>query len=171
MRATIWRHLPAMATRGVRLDVSLAEGLRRVPRRADLRRWVAAAADVAGATGVVSLRIMDEVEMRELNARYRGRDKPTNVLSFPADDASSGPRLLGDLALCAPVVEREAQAQGKALADHYAHLVVHGVLHLLGFDHETDDDAADMEAKEVAVLAQLGIADPYADRSAAGAGA
>jgi probable rRNA maturation factor len=153
-----------MPKRDVPIDVSVAEGMRRVPRRADLRRWIEAAAAAAGVAGAVSVRIMGEAEMRDLNSRYRGRDKATNVLSFPADAAAAGPRLLGDLALCAPVVEREAAEQGKAIADHYAHLVVHGILHLAGFDHENDADAAVMEAKEIAVLAALGIADPYGAR-------
>jgi probable rRNA maturation factor len=151
-----------MATRAVRLEVSVAEGLRRVPRRADLRCWVEAAAAAKGAAGTVSMRVMDESEMRALNARFRGKDRATNVLSFPADAATAGrARVLGDLALCAPVIEREAHEQGKTPAEHWAHLVVHGVLHLLGYDHETASDARVMEAQEVAVLADLGVVDPY----------
>jgi probable rRNA maturation factor len=151
-----------MPTRGVSVEVSVATDVAAAPRRADLRRWAAAAAAEVGVSGVVSIRVMGEDEMRDLNARYRGRDKATNVLSFPAQSPPrGGPRLLGDLALCQPVVEREAAEQGKPLADHYAHLVVHGVLHLAGFDHEAAADAEVMEAREIAVLARLGVADPY----------
>jgi probable rRNA maturation factor len=154
-----------MAKRPARLEVSVAPGLEaRAPGRTELRRWVEAALADAGRGGVVSIRLMDEQEMRALNAAFRGQDKPTNVLSFPADEPRGA--LLGDLALCVPVVERESMEQGKAVTAHYAHLVVHGVLHLLGHDHERDDEAARMEAKEVAILAALGIADPYAMRAA-----
>ena len=106
--------------------------------------------------------------LQALNARWRGRDAPTNVLSFPAD-ASAAPHL-GDLALAYGVCAAQAQAQGKALGDHLQHLVVHGVLHLLGFDHESDEAGAEeMEALERTVLARLGVADPYAaEREAVG---
>ena len=95
-----------------------------------------------------------------LNHRYRGRDYATNVLTFVYDDVAS---LAGDIVLCAPAVRREAQAQHKSLTAHYAHLVIHGMLHLQGYDHERDEDAARMEARERALLAGLGYRDPYAD--------
>jgi probable rRNA maturation factor len=158
-----------MAKRAARLEISVAAGLeRRAPRRADLERWVEAAFAVTGRSGVVSVRLMDDEEMRVLNRGFRGQDKATNVLSFPAESPAGAPGadLLGDLALCVPVVEREAQEHGKTAAAHYAHLVVHGVLHLLGWDHEDDDEAAAMEAKEVEILATLGIGDPYRIRAA-----
>ena len=110
----------------------------------------------------LSLRIVDCDEMRDLNRRYRGKDRPTNVLSFPADlpDVVNLP-LLGDIAICAPVVRREALEQGKPLAAHWDHMLIHGVLHLLGFDHESDAEAAVMEALETQALQQLGWPCPY----------
>jgi probable rRNA maturation factor len=114
----------------------------------------------------VSLRLTDDSEVRELNRLYRNQDKPTNVLSFPADDETlampgDAPRLLGDVVVAFGVTAAEAGGEGKSLADHLVHLVVHGMLHLLGFDHEDDSDAAVMEAAEVDILRELGVADPY----------
>ncbi|HYA72130.1 MAG TPA: rRNA maturation RNase YbeY [Roseiarcus sp.] len=107
--------------------------------------------------------LADDAHIRDLNARWRGLDKATNVLSFPAaEPANIGQaRLLGDIVLAFETVAREAAAEEKALADHYRHLVVHGFLHLLGFDHETEVDAQRMEATETRILARLGVADPY----------
>ncbi len=121
----------------------------------------AAEAALDGSTGArgVAILLADDGELQELNRRYRGKDAPTNVLSFPA--APSAAPHLGDLALAWGVCAREAQAQGKPLADHLQHLVVHGVLHLLGFDHEAEDEAETMEALERVVLARLGVDDPY----------
>ena len=116
----------------------------------------AAARDLA-----VVLRFVGAREGRQLNARYRNRDYATNVLTFVYDDAV--PRA-GDIVVCVPVVTREARAQGKTLRAHLAHLIVHGMLHLQGYDHERGADAARMEAREVALLARLGYRDPYADR-------
>ena len=131
-----------------------------LPRRATLRRWALAAArrDLA-----VTLRFVGAREARRLNARYRNRDYATNVLTFVYDDVV--PRT-GDIVLCVPVVTREARAQGKTLRAHLAHLIVHGMLHLQGYDHERGADAARMEAREVALLARLGYRDPYAARGA-----
>ncbi|MDJ0654657.1 MAG: rRNA maturation RNase YbeY [Xanthomonadales bacterium] len=115
---------------------------------------------VAG--GGVDIRIVDEPEMSATNRQYRGREGPTNVLSFPAElhpDVESP--LLGDLLICAPLVEREAREQGKSTEDHLAHLVTHGALHLLGYDHENDEDAAGMEAEEARLLARIGVSNPY----------
>jgi probable rRNA maturation factor len=114
----------------------------------------------------ISVRIVDEDESRGLNREYREKDRPTNVLSFAADIGSYAPdeaaRPLGDIVICAPVVEREALEQGKALVDHWTHLIVHGTLHLLGFDHEGEAEAMEMEAVEREILAARGVADPYA---------
>lgn len=122
--------------------------------RPRVRRWVQAALT---ASAQVTVRVVDEVEGRALNRDYRSKDYATNVLTF---DYSREP-VVADIVLCAPVVEREAREQGLDLADHYAHLVVHGVLHAQGMDHERVADARRMQAREVAVLAFLGVADPY----------
>ena len=135
-----------------------------VPSSTSFRHWVAAA--LAGArrkrATELCVRIVDEIEGRALNLDYRGRDYATNVLSFPVDlPQGIALPLIGDIVLCAPVVTREAHEQGKAQRDHYAHLTVHGVLHLLGFDHESDSGAMRMEALEVRILSGLGIGNPY----------
>lgn len=110
----------------------------------------------------LSIRIVGEREGRELNRRYRGKDRATNVLSFPAElPRGIDSPLLGDVVICASVVAREARAQGKNPRAHYAHLTVHGVLHLLGFDHHNEGDATKMEALETRALAGMGIPDPY----------
>lgn len=110
----------------------------------------------------VSVRMMGEDEMSGLNASYRGRSGATNVLSFPADEADeSGVRLLGDIAICTDVVAREAEEQKKPLSSHVAHMVVHGLLHLAGHDHEEENEAVEMERLETELLAMLGFSDPY----------
>ena len=119
----------------------------------------AATAALGGVEGDVVVLLTDDATVRDLNARFRDKDRPTNVLSFPAA-ASAAPHL-GDLVLAFGVCAAEAQAQGKTLADHLSHLTVHGVLHLLGRDHEVDGEAEEMEAEERSILASLGVADPY----------
>lgn len=136
-----------------------------LPSAASVRRWVAAALAGRRASAEVSVRFVDSPEGRALNRTYRGKDYATNVLSFPVE-LPPGVRspLLGDLVLCAPVVVLEALAQGKPLSHHYAHLVVHGCLHLLGMDHQDQTEAEAMEARERRILARLGIPNPYAER-------
>ena len=133
-------------------------------------RAIAAALAEAGAARedvTVSVSLGDDAAVRQLNRDWRGKDMPTNVLSFPAPELPApGPRLLGDVALAYETVAREAEDAGKPLRDHAAHLLVHGTLHLLGYDHERDDEAAEMESLEVRALAGLGIPDPYRDLAA-----
>ncbi|MGE7993917.1 rRNA maturation RNase YbeY [Pseudomonas sp. NPDC089554] len=135
------------------------------PDDAAFRRWCELALRQRTADSEMTIRLVDEPEGRELNHTYRHKDYATNVLSFPADvpDELLDIPLLGDLVICVPVVEREAAEQGKALEAHWAHLVIHGCLHLLGYDHIDDDEAEEMEALERTLLAELGHPDPYAD--------
>jgi len=136
-----------------------------LPAATSFRRWVEAALRGAKRRKSVELaiRIVGADEGRALNRDYRGKDYATNVLSFPVElPPGIALPLIGDLAICAPVVQREAVEQGKAARDHWAHLTIHGVLHLLGHDHVDERDAAVMEALEAGILASLGIADPYA---------
>ncbi len=147
------------------LSVGYAAPRAGVPSSASFRRWAEAALRGARRRKAteLSIRIVDTAEGRALNRDYRGKDYATNVLSFPAElpPGVSLP-LIGDLAICAPVVAREAAEQGKQPRDHWAHMTVHGVLHLLGYDHIEDAEAEAMEALETRILAGLGIADPYA---------
>lgn len=141
--------------------VQYATARRGVPAAASLRRWARAA--LGRAPGAVTVRIVGGAESARLNRRYRARAGATNVLSFPAAPLPDGRRpLLGDLVIAAPVVAREATAQGKAPAAHWAHMVVHGCLHLLGYDHQAAAAAARMEGRERRILHRLGYPDPYA---------
>ena len=145
------RRLPSLS-----LSVQYVSGANNLPTRGEVRRWVRATCTTAA---TIAIRFVDEVEARSMNQTYRGKDYATNVLSFPY---AEGELLSGDLVLCAEVVDAEAQQQGKEIGAHYAHLVVHGLLHLQGFDHERSaTDAKIMEAREILILANLGISDPY----------
>jgi probable rRNA maturation factor len=153
------------AVPSVTLAVGYALPRAGLPASASFRRWVEAA--LRGARrrkpAELAIRIVDTAEGLELNRQYRGRDYATNVLSFPAElPPGLNLPLLGDLAICAPVVTREAAEQGKPAAHHWAHLTIHGVLHLLGHDHIVEAEAEKMEALETRILAGLGIPDPYA---------
>ncbi|MBQ4665652.1 rRNA maturation RNase YbeY [Aeromonas hydrophila] len=147
----------------VTLDLQLAsastDGL---PNEAQLQGWLDGTILGFQQEAEVTVRIVDEAESNELNLTYRGKDKPTNVLSFPFE-APPGLELplLGDLVICRQVVEHEAAEQGKPLMAHWAHMVVHGSLHLLGYDHIEDDEAEEMEALERDIMQELGFADPY----------
>lgn len=137
-----------------------------VPASTSFRRWVEAALAGHGRDTELGIRVVGEDEGRTLNRDFRGRDYATNVLSFPAELPEGLPErlrppLLGDLVICAPVVAREAAQQRKTVAAHYAHMTVHGTLHLLGWDHEDDAEAEAMEAREREILAALQIEDPY----------
>lgn len=140
-------------------EVSIQYGVPRkgLPSATRFRQWAQA---TLRRRVTVTLRIVDEDEGRTLHRNYRNRDYPTNVLTFVY---SMGEPLAGDIALCAPVIAREAQAQHIALAAHYAHLTVHGLLHLQGYDHMDDRGAADMEARESCIMQALGFADPYGE--------
>ena len=148
-----------------KLRVSLQKAIQAqgLPSRAQFSRWVAAALEGRRAMAEVAIRLVDEEESRALNRSWRNQDYPTNVLSFPAGLPAGVPLpLLGDLVMCAPLVAREAAEQGKSPAAHWAHLTVHGSLHLLGYDHESEAQAAVMEPLETAILGTLGFPDPYA---------
>ncbi len=133
-----------------------------LPDERACRRWVEAALAAHNAGGQLTLRIVGRDEMTRLNETYRQRRGPTNVLSFPCDCGGLvSPPLLGDIVVCADRARQEAGEQGKPLMDHWAHLVVHGCLHLLGHEHEETDEAERMEALEVGILAALGVPDPY----------
>ena len=152
----------------IRLDVSIHYGLPRagLPAAVSFRKWVAAALENRIREADLAIRIVGTREGRSLNRHYRGKDYATNVLSFPAELPEGLPAgvrlpLLGDLVLCAPVIAKEAREQKKPLAAHYAHMTVHGALHLLGWDHENEADAICMEQLEREILANMGIEDPY----------
>jgi probable rRNA maturation factor len=133
-----------------------------VPRRAQFAKWADAALPARRGGAVLSVRVVGAARSRSLNAHYRQKDKPTNVLSFDgAGVTPDGLEHLGELVICAPVVAREAAEQGKSAESHWAHMTVHGVLHLLGFDHEHHAEARKMAAKEVQILDRLGFSNPY----------
>ncbi|MCB1733935.1 MAG: rRNA maturation RNase YbeY [Gammaproteobacteria bacterium] len=144
------------------LEVQIESQMMALPVEADFQRWVdVAAAGVDPETEIV-IRIVDREESADLNAAYRGKTGPTNVLSFPFQaPPETGIKMLGDLVICAPVVADEAEDQGKPGFAHWAHMVVHGTLHLLGYDHVNNDDAEIMESRERDILAKLGFPDPY----------
>lgn len=141
-----------------------------IPVQADFERWVQGALFGERKVAEVSVRVVGAEEGAELNATYRHRSGPTNVLSFTCDSpAEMELPLLGDVVICAPVVAHEAREQGKPATAHWAHMTVHGILHLLGYDHEVLEEADVMEGREVRILAQLGFADPYASERASSA--
>ena len=152
----------------IRLDVAVGYAVPRagIPAAVSFRRWVAAALAGRIREADLAVRIVGNKEGRALNHHYRGKDYATNVLSFPAELPEGLPKgvklpLLGDLVLCSPVIAREAREQGKPLRAHYAHLTVHGALHLLGWDHEDAREAEAMEQLERQILAGMGLPDPY----------
>jgi len=149
-------------------EIERATALPELPGDAQFQTWMEAVPAQPDLLYSLAIRIVDEEEARRFNLEYRGRDYATNVLSFPAELPEGLPEeirraQLGDLLICAPVVVREAGEQNRPAADHWAHLTIHGLLHLLGYDHVETGDAAVMEALEINILAGLGIPDPYVD--------
>lgn len=140
---------------GPRLSIQGHARFRQLPARSTLSRWVGAA---IGDDAEITLRFVGGAEGRRLNRDYRGSDHATNVLTFAY---AQTPSVAADIVLCVPVVRREAREQGKTARDHFAHLIVHGVLHARGFDHDTQARAREMEAREVEILSRFGVADPY----------
>lgn len=158
------------------IELELQWGIepRAIPTQEQCERWVLASlvGDVANEANELTIRIVDEAESRTLNRDYRGMDKPTNVLSFEFEnppgllDLGEALPYLGDLVICADVVEREAAEQGKSLEAHWAHMIIHGTLHLQGYDHIEDDEAEEMEALEIEIMQGLGYPNPYANDEA-----
>jgi len=145
----------------LKVDVQNATTFKPLPDDAQFSRWVETALRGKSAAEL-TLRLVDRDESRDLNSQYRGKDQATNVLSFPAElPPGLEIPLLGDIVICAPLVGEESAAQNKSLAAHWAHLVIHGVLHLLGHDHQDECEAVEMEAIEVELLASLGFGNPY----------
>jgi len=157
---------------GLTLEIGVAAGAAKLDAKlpALIAAAITAANQAAGpAQGAVTVVVDDDERIRTLNKLWRGFDKPTNVLSFPSPDTQPGPeRTLGDIAISYETAAREAVAEDKSFADHMAHLSVHGFLHLLGYDHESDDDAEEMEALERVILARIGVSDPYVAHEAKG---
>ncbi|WNJ95795.1 rRNA maturation RNase YbeY [Vibrio ruber] len=145
------------------LDLQVAvEHPEAIPSEADFSRWLTAAVSPFQTEAEVTIRIVDHAESQQLNYQYRGKDKPTNVLSFPFESPPGVTLdLLGDLVICREVVEQESDEQHKPLPAHWAHMVVHGSLHLLGYDHIDDDEAVEMESLETEIMLKLGYQDPY----------
>ena len=150
------------------IDVDIVSEHDGIPSAATIQEWVRRTLTTAPQPpgGMeASVRVVDEAESQALNREYRGHDKPTNVLSFPAGEIAGMPQeaglLLGDIVICAPVVAREAEEQGKEPGHHWAHMLVHGTLHLLGYDHQSEAQATAMEALEREVLGRFGVGNPY----------
>jgi len=162
------RPAPTAAPMPAELEIQRSNRVGDTPDDAQFQVWVEAALAEQPGDFSLAIRIADETEARQFNREYRKRDYATNVLSFPVElpvglPAEIRQAQLGDLLICAPVVTREAAEQGRPETDHWAHLTIHGVLHLLGYDHESTADALEMESAEVRILAGLGVSDPYLD--------
>ena len=145
----------------ISVDLQNDEGFDSVPDIAQFLLWVKAAIQNDYDELEQTIRIVDEVEIQDLNVQYRGKDVPTNILSFPSEMPHVDYHYLGDLVICAPVVLSEAEQQGKEIDAHWAHLIVHGMLHLQGYDHESETEAEKMESLEVKILSTLGYSNPY----------
>jgi probable rRNA maturation factor len=146
-----------------KIDLQNDEGLTVLPDRQDFKTWVDAALMQNFESLEQTIRVVGEAESRALNSRYRQKDTSTNILSFKSENEYLDYDCLGDLVICAPIVEQEANHQGKSIAAHWAHMVVHGMLHLQGYDHQNEADADKMESQETKILATLGYTNPYND--------
>lgn len=150
----------------IEIDLQNDEGIAHVPELSLFQRWVESSLQKSYANLEQSIRIVDENESRSLNRDYRAQDKATNVLSFPSETSEYlDYDNLGDLVICAQIVEQEAEQQGKPILAHWAHMVVHGMLHLQGYDHITDEQAEEMESLEIEILASLGQTNPYSSNN------
>lgn len=145
----------------IEVEVQRETSISSLPSDQQFEQWATAVLRSHGEAELV-IRLVDQEESRRLNEQFANRNKPTNVLSFPAGlPPSIGLPLLGDIVICAPLVEREAEDQNKTILAHWAHLTIHGILHLLGHDHQSEDEAADMEALETGLVQSFGFPDPY----------
>ncbi len=147
----------------LQLDLQIACEEAGIPKTTSFQSWITQALDIAGEERrVITIRIVDKPEIQSLNQSYRGKDQPTNVLSFPFETIPGiEEAILGDVVICKPLVEEEAQTQNKVLEAHWAHLVIHGILHLCGYDHIADEEANQMESLEIQALSGLGYPNPY----------
>lgn len=149
-----------------KVNLQIASTSKNFPNRFQIQRWVTKALEYRLDTAELCIRIVDENESQALNSRYRNKHYPTNVLSFPSElpeEIQLENPLLGDLIICAPIIEKEAEQQQKTLEAHWAHMIIHGILHLLGYDHIEDKEAEVMETIEITLLQTLGFANPYAE--------
>ena len=147
------------------ITISVDTSDEHIPPEEDIQRWVQAALHHEQSVASLSVHIVDAQAIHQLNKEYRSKDKPTNVLSFPAPIPAGSATFLGDLILCPEVIIREAKEQHKAIADHWAHMLIHGTLHLLGYNHEQKDETKVMEALEARILIQFNIDNPYEAKS------
>ncbi|MCQ8106014.1 rRNA maturation RNase YbeY [Methylomonas sp. SURF-2] len=148
------------------LDIQIATESSDIPSESQFQGWVDTVLADPGQDSEIVIRLVDDAESADLNLRYRHKAGPTNILSFPFEaPAGMASELLGDLVICAPLIAREARQQHKQPADHWAHITMHGILHLLGYDHIEEDEAEEMEALEIRLLKQLNIANPYQEAS------
>tara|TARA_B110000046_G_C12923740_1_gene368331 strand:+ start:602 stop:1057 length:456 start_codon:yes stop_codon:yes gene_type:complete len=144
------------------IEIQDASNMDSLPAKKMLTKWVEKALQKQYQDAEITLRIVDEVEGLSLNKRWRKKESATNVLSFPVGEIlEQAPNFLGDIVICAPIVEREANEQGKTFDAHWAHLIIHGVLHLQGYDHKSDEKANIMESKEISILEKIGYTNPY----------
>jgi len=149
-----------------RLEFQIVSESQQIPAQEKFKKWIDAILRDEAENSEVVIRIVDEQEMIQFNSQYRGKNNSTNILSFPFDPPEGvDSDLLGDLLVCAPVVEKEAKQQDKLLEHHWAHMIIHGVLHLIGYDHINDADAEEMEALEIKILRSIKIDDPYEEKN------